>query len=162
MRDMTTEKADIFTLAKFGDLEAFIKKFSKEDINKKSENGSGLLHYAISGNKFDIVEFLINKNIDINMTNSDGQTALHLICVNPNIDVAKKLLEKGIDINIRDKYDNNAMWTSVFNCRGKNYEMVRLLMKHKPDILTKNKAGRSPIDFAKQINDGILLEILEQ
>jgi uncharacterized protein len=160
MKYMPTEKADIFTLAKFGDLETFKIKFDIGDINKKDENGSGLLHYAISGNKFDIALFLINNNIDVNMTNSDGQTALHLICINQNLNVAKELLQRGIDINLRDKYGNNAMWTAVFNCKGRNYEMVELLMKYNPDISTKNNAGRSPLDFAKQVGDEKLINIL--
>ncbi len=159
---MPTEKADIFTLAKLGDLETFKEFFINEYINIKNEYGSGLLHYAISGKKFDIALFLIQNTIDVNTTNSDGQTAMHLICINQNLEIAKELLEKGIDINLRDKYGNNAMWTAVFNCKEKNYDMVRLLMKYNPDISTKNKAGCSPIDFTKKINDKVLLEILEQ
>lgn len=158
---MPTEKADIYTLAKMGDIESFVKNFVAEEINNKSEYDSGLLHYAISGNKFDIAMLLIDNNIDVNMINADGQTALHLISINNNLDIARELLQKGIDINIRDKNGNNAMWTAVFNCRGKNYEMVRLLMSYKPDITTKNKAGRSPIDFAIQIKDEALINILQ-
>lgn len=74
----------------------------------------------------------------------------------------KALIQKGIDVNIRDKYSNNAMWTVVFNCKGKNYEFVELLMKRTPDTTTKNKVGRSPVDFANQINDTRLLEILNR
>lgn len=44
-----TEEADVFTLAYFGDFEAFKKKFVVEKINKKSEVGSGLLHLSIVG-----------------------------------------------------------------------------------------------------------------
>lgn len=159
---MPTEKADIFTLAKFGDLESFKEKFDAQLINSKSKHGSGLLHYAISGKQFDIALFLIEKGIDVNMTNSDGQTALHLIAVNQNVEVLKALIHESVDVNIRDKYGNNAMWTVVFNCKGKNYEFVDLLMEQAPDIKTKNKAGRSPIDFATQINDSKLIEILSR
>ena len=156
---MPSEKADIFTLAKFGDLETFKSKFNVSEINKKSESDSSLLHYAISGSQFDISTFLINSGIDVNLTNSDGQTALHLICVNQNIDVAKELLKKGADINIRDKYGNNAMWTAVFNCKGRNYEMVELFMTLNPDIMTKNNAGRSPLDFAIQVGNKKLINM---
>ncbi|MGI6085763.1 MAG: ankyrin repeat domain-containing protein [Acetivibrionales bacterium] len=113
------QKKQIFTLVRFGDPETFKSKFNISEINKKSESGSSLLHYAISGSEFDIASFLINSGIDVNLTNSDGQTALHLICVNQSIDVAKELLKKGADINLRDEYGNNAMWTAVFNCKGR-------------------------------------------
>lgn len=157
---MPTEKADIFTLARLGDLETFKSKFNISEINRKSEKGSSLLHYAISGSKFDIASFLINSGIDVNLTNSDGQTALHLICVNQNINVAKELMQKKADINLRDKYGNNAMWTAVFNCKGRNYEMVDLFMNFNPDVLTKNNAGRSPLDFAMQVGNEKLINIL--
>ncbi|WP_218668079.1 ankyrin repeat domain-containing protein [Virgibacillus proomii] len=110
---MPTEKADLFTLAKFGDLKSFKEKFDIELINRKSDDGSGLLHYAILGNNFDISSFLIEKGIDINMRNTDGQTALHLICMNQDLKVADKLLQRGIDMNIKDKYENNALWVAV-------------------------------------------------
>ncbi len=159
---MPTEKADIYTLAQFGDFESFKSKFSKPEVNTKSKNGSTLLHYAISGGKMDIALFLINNGIDVNITNSDGQSALHLICVNQNINIAKILLEKGADINLRDKYGNNPMWTAVFNCKGRNYDLVELLMEYRPDITTKNKAGRSPLDFAMQVGNNRLINILLQ
>jgi uncharacterized protein len=86
---MPTEKADIYTLAKFGDLASFISNFDQNLLNEKSSSGSGLLHYAISGNRFDIASFLIDQGIDVNMTNADGQTALHLVCVKPGFNCCK-------------------------------------------------------------------------
>lgn len=157
---MPTEKSDIFTIARFGDLETFKRNLDISEINKKSESGSSLLHYAISGSKFDIADFLIESEIDVNLTNSEGQTALHLICVNQSICVAEKLLKKGADINLRDKYGNNAMWTAVFNCKGRNYEMVELFMTFNPDIMKKNNAGKSPLDFAIQVGNEKLIDIL--
>ncbi len=54
---MPTDKADIYTLAELGDLKAFNDKFKIENINKKDEYDSGLLHYAITGEQFDISIF---------------------------------------------------------------------------------------------------------
>lgn len=157
-----TEKADIFTVAQYGDIQTFTEKFSSvHDINLK-RNGSSLLHYSIAGRRFDIAQFLLDRDIDENMSNSDGQTPLHLISVCQNLQVAECLLQKGADLNIRDKYGNNALWTAVFNCKGKNYEMVELFLKYEPDVTTKNKAGRSPLDFALQVGDEKLIHILQE
>lgn len=160
LNNMPTENADIFTLAKFGDLEKFKDSFDIKLVNQKSSNGSGLLHYAISGNNFEIASFLLDKGIDINMTNVDGQTALHLICVNQDLKVANELLKRDIGINLKDKYGNNALWTAVINCKGENYEMVELLMNHQPDTSNENSAGRSPLGFAKQVGNERLISIL--
>jgi ankyrin repeat protein len=104
---MPTEKASIFTIAEMGDLENFKKKFRIEDINKKSEYGSSLLHYSIEGNKFDISLFLIENGIDLNLIDSEGNTALHYIGNTQNVEIAKLILEKGADLEIRNKYGNN-------------------------------------------------------
>jgi ankyrin repeat protein len=159
---MPTEKADIYTLAKFGDLETFKKALRIEDINKKNESGSGLLHYSISGGKSDIAMFLIENGIDVNQTNENGQTAVHYICNYPNIEVAKKILDCGGDINKKDKYGNNALWTAVFNCKGRYYDMVELFMEYNPDTITKNNAGRSPLDFAIQVGNDKLIGLLNK
>lgn len=157
---MPTDKADIFTLARLGDLATCKSKLNRCEINQKSDSGSSLLHDAISGNKFDIALFFINSGIDVNLTNSDSQSALHLICINQNVDVAKELLYRGANLNLRDKYGNNAMWTAVFHCKGRNYKMVKLFMAFNPDISTPNKAGKSPLDFAMQVGDEKLINIL--
>lgn len=158
---MPTNTADLYTIAKLGDLELFKEKFDIQLMNIKNERGSSLLHYAISGKQFDIALFLIEQGIDVNLKNSDGQTALHLLASNQNINILNELLHKDVDVNIRDKYGNSAFWSAVFNCKGKNYEFVELLLKKSPDIRTKNNAGRSPLDFALQINDTKLITLLE-
>jgi uncharacterized protein len=159
---MPTEKADIFTLARFGDIESFKNKFKLEKINNKDEFGTALLHYAIVGKNHDISLFLINNGIDVNMVDENGNTSLHLIAEHPNLDVAQAILNRGGDLNIRNKYGNNALWTAVFNCKGWYYDLVNLFMQYNPDTQTKNKAGRSPIDFAKQVGNDKLIGILER
>ena len=48
---------------------------------------------------------------------------------------------------------------SVFNT-CEDYQMVRLFMKYGADAHHKNKANRSPIDFAQQIEDVDMVKIL--
>lgn len=159
---MPNENADVFTVAKFGDIDHFIRIFDVEYLNSKSEFGSGLLHYAISGRQFDIAMFLLDNGIDVNMQNIDGQTALHLICMEQtrNIDITREILQKGVNVNIQDKYGNPAIWTAAFNCKGRNYDTVQLLMSYNPDISIVNNVGLSALDIAIRSNDDVLLNIL--
>ncbi|WP_226535914.1 hypothetical protein [Fictibacillus halophilus] len=46
---MPTDKANIFTIARFGDITLFKNKFVLEKINEKDEFGIGLLHHSIAG-----------------------------------------------------------------------------------------------------------------
>lgn len=41
------------------------------------------------------------------------------------------------------------------------YDMVELFMKYAPDVISKNNAGRSSIDFAKQVGDEKLMNMLQ-
>jgi uncharacterized protein len=159
---LPTDKADIFTIARFGDITLFKNKFVLEKINEKDEFGIGLLHHSIAGENFDIAMFLIKNRIDVNLTDEDGNTSLHLIAENPNINVAKEILNRGGDISIRNKYGNNPLWTAVFNCKGRYYDLIDLFMQYNPDTKSKNNAGKSPTDFAKQVANVKLISMLEK
>ena len=62
-------------------------------------------------------------------------------------------------INIIDYYGNNPLWYAVFNAND-DYCLVKLLVKYGADALSKNNAMRSPLDFAKQIEDTEMINIL--
>lgn len=152
----------LFSIAQYGTFDEFVQEFELNILNQKNDNGSSLLHVAIAGENFDVAQFLVDQGIDVNLVNRDGQTPLHLIATKNNIKLAKILLESGADISIRDRYGNNPMWTAVFNCKGKFYDMVELFCKYKPDVTTKNNAGKSPLDFAIQVGNEKLIKLLQQ
>lgn len=69
------------------------------------------------------------------------------------------LLQEGAKVNIIDCYGNNPLWYAVFNAND-DYCLVKLLVKYGADALSKNNAMRSPLDFAKQIEDTEMINIL--
>ena len=69
------------------------------------------------------------------------------------------LLAKGGKVNILDSSGNNPLWYAVFYADG-DYQFVKLLIKYGADALSKNKAMRSPLDFAKEIGDEMMTKIL--
>lgn len=158
---MPTDKAELDTLAYFGDFTKFKDKFDISKINNIYASNSNLLNISITGKQFEISNFLIEAGIDLNLVNDKGQSALHLICINQNIDTAKLLLENGANLLLKDKYGNTPMWTAVFNCKDRNYDMVELFLKYKPDIVSKNNAGMSPLDFAEQVGNQKLISMLK-
>ncbi|GFZ34457.1 hypothetical protein CSC2_49830 [Clostridium zeae] len=151
---------DIFSIIRNGEKELYKSYIGSIDINIKNEYKQSLLQEAIAFKKSDIAFDLLNRGINVDSQDYRGQTALHFICFHPNILLAKEILEKGADINIRDIYGNNALWSAVFNCKGRYYELVELFMKYNPDINTKNNAGRSPLDFAIQTGFNKLIDLL--
>ncbi len=149
----------IFTLASTGTIEEFKSSFVPANLNDKDSNGSSLLHYALADEQFDVAEFLIEEGINVNLTNANLQTSLHLIALKKNKEMTQKLLEQNADLNAIDKFGNQPLWTAVFNARG-DYRIVELFVSNGANSNNVNKAGRSPLDFAKQINDKVLIQIL--
>lgn len=62
-------------------------------------------------------------------------------------------------MNIVDIYGNNPLWYAVFNAHD-DYKIIELFMEYGADTTTKNNAMRSPLDFARQIGDDVVIEIL--
>ncbi len=151
---------DIFQIVRCGEFEIYKSEIDKLDINVINEFGQSLLHEAITSKREEIALDLISRGIDVNRKDSKEQTALHFLGFHPNIKITENILENGGDLSIKDVYGNTPLWYAVFNARG-NYDLVKTLLKLKPDVNSKNKAGRSPLDFANQIKDNALISLLK-
>jgi len=149
-----------FQAIRLNELENYKNLIEKEDINIVNEDGQGLLHEAISHNNTFIGLDLIWRGIDINKQDNNGQTALHFAASFSNEELAKAIVKAGGNPNIRDNHGNNALWTAVFNARGK-YNIVKIYKEAGGDSLSKNNAGRTPLDFSKQIKDESLIALLQ-
>ena len=156
-----SENNEIFSIIRVGTYEQYEKNIVVVDIDCCNEYKQNLLQEAIAASKNDIAKDLINRDIDINHQDSNGQVPLHYCAQYLNIEIARLLLSKNADINIEDAYGNNPLWTAVFNARG-DYRMVELFIEYNANIYHLNKAGRSPLDFAKQIDDTKLVQILSK
>ncbi|MDY3538313.1 ankyrin repeat domain-containing protein [Riemerella anatipestifer] len=131
---------------------------SKNVNNFVDEYGRNLLQNAIIDNPM-AIDFLIEVGIDINHIDSNKQNALHFCAEYANYELAELLLKKGIYKNQKDIYGNTPMWRAVFNADGE-YSLVKLLKKYDCDFLSKNNNNKSPLDFAIQIGDNELQNIL--
>ena len=67
------------------------------------------------------------------------------------------LLEKGINVDKVDNFGNTSLWKATFEARGKNYDMIPLLLSYNANFNFKNNYGISPLDFAKEIGDKKLI-----
>lgn len=150
---------EIFSIVRNGLYDQYLKLITNIDINSQNEYGQNLLQEAIEANKDKIAIDLVNKRIDINHQDDKGFSSLHYCAQFSNINIAELLLKNNANINIVDSYGNNPLWTAVFNT-CEDYQMVRLFMKYGADAHHKNKANRSPIDFAQQIEDVDMVKIL--
>jgi uncharacterized protein len=142
------------------DISAILSAIDSADINVTSRNHQNLLHEAIAWNKPAIAIELIHRQIDVNCQDKDGMTPLHYTAWYHNLETAALILNHGGDISILDRHGNTALWYAVFHAKGKHYDLVELLMKAGADPASKNSHGKSPHDFAAQINDVHLMQLL--
>jgi len=151
---------DLFQAIRQNDTDFFYSHIDNIDVNQIDEDGQNLLHEAVAYSRNQLAKDLIARNINVNHKDVNSQTPLHYAANNKEIELARLILNNGGDLNIEDKYGNQPLWTAVFNAKG-DYEMVKQFMGFNPDINHKNKAGKSPLDFAQQINDQELISILK-
>jgi ankyrin repeat protein len=104
----------------------------------------------------------MRRHVDVNAQTTTGSTPLHYAAAHSNTNAARLILSHGGDVTIADKHGNTPLWTAVFNARGK-YELVELLLQHgAAQVATrKNLHGKSPLDFATQIGDAHLMQLLQ-
>ena len=149
----------IFSIVRNGLYDQYLKSIRSAGVNCQNEYGQNLLQEAIGANRDEVAVDLVSRGIDINHQDNRGMSPLHYCAQYLDIQIAELLLKNKADVNTVDSYGNNPLWTAVFNAND-DCKMVRLLVKHGADANHKNKAGRSPIDFAQQIEDADMVKIL--
>lgn len=132
------------------------------DINIRDEDGQCLLHEAAASKNEQATKELIRCGIDVNAKDKHGQTPLHFAANRSCAALVRLILSNGGDFAIQDEHDNTPLWTAVFKARG-NYATVATFLEFgAAQVATlKNRYGRSPLDFAKQIGDSELVGLLE-
>ncbi len=143
-----------------GDQEAHLRSaLDGECLDTTNEFGQSLLHEAIAYRRPRLARLLVERGIDVNHQDHNGQTPLHFLASHPDLDLASRVLAAGGDPNRLDRHGNGALWAAVFSARGE-YGFVELLLRHGADPRLRNRAGRSPLDFATQIGDKALVNLL--
>ncbi|SCM25738.1 conserved Plasmodium protein, unknown function [Plasmodium chabaudi adami] len=113
-------------------------KENKDQTNKKyyiikdytDANKNNVLHFAVYGNNFENVKFIIQNTDLINSINSDNQNGLIISILNKNTEISKYLLENNIDYNQKDKHNASPLLYSLIT---QNYEIFNILIE-KNDI----------------------------
>jgi len=134
--------APLHLVAHFGHLNLFKYLISetKVDINLPTSTGATPLMFAISGQKFDLVEALLKEKAEVNAQMNDGCSALHLATA--NIKIVEILIEHGADINMRSDIHK----TPMIQAAGLGHlDVVQYLIEKKADINVSTINGETPL-----------------
>ena len=100
-----------------------------EEINKNDGNYK-LIHYFVrNGVKFDIIKYLIDKNIDLSYQNIWGNTPLHYACSYARKNIIEYLIEKIDKVDIKNNDKKTPVQILGGNHLISNDEKKSLIMK---------------------------------
>lgn len=151
---------NLFQMVRRSDkVDEIVSAIDSADIDMIGENGQNLLHTAIAHDKTEIGVELVNRQIAVNWQDDRGMTPLHYTAWHNTPKLAELVLQNGGDPHIRDSHGNTPLWYAVFFARG-DYALVELLLNAGADAKSENAGGKSPLEFAEQIGDGALAELL--
>ena len=132
------------------------RKISRPDVD---EYGRSALWKAASKGDIASVKSELAAGVDPSAADDAGYTPLHIAVQERQVEVIALLLQHGADPNRADKHGNGPLWTAVYwACRrdhtDQNIEAIRLLLNSGANPDQKNRAAKSPRDFAATAGGG--------
>lgn len=169
-------KSTLYAEALMGTYENFLEKFKEGDQYKIDDNGENLLWTAMSNSgieRYKMVTFLIQKGSDVKILSKNGSSLFLPLFTKgrTNIELTTQLcrlfIEKGVDITVLYKPDNTVMFKYLLTwVQVSEQELIPiydLIFSQKGlKLLTKDKYGFTPLEFAKKNNDrNIVVKYME-
>ena len=103
---------------------------------------------------------MLDGGMPIDIVDRAGMTALQSAAMLKQTDVIHKLLQRGADVNKRDRDDGR----TALHCsaRKNNTDAIRLLLQNGASTTIKDNEGRTPIDYALEVNSQEAVLLLQQ
>ncbi|MFA8300061.1 MAG: ankyrin repeat domain-containing protein [Hyphomicrobiales bacterium] len=99
---------------------------NSDNINHQSNDGTTPLHLSICLEKYDIVNYLIDRGADIHITDHGESAAIHMASYFGNIDLVTRLVERGASFDKETKQGNLPIVLAV---NERHTEVVKFLYK---------------------------------
>uniref|UniRef100_A0A131Y8L9 Putative proteasome prosome n=1 Tax=Ixodes ricinus TaxID=34613 RepID=A0A131Y8L9_IXORI len=151
----------VCTLAYDGKFEALKQQFcsDKTIISKKDLAGRIPLHWAVSGKRKDIVNFLLQQGSPVDCADEAQWTALMIASSVGHADIVSSLLERGAQVNAV----NQTGHTSLHYAASKGHlEVARLLLEQHADVNARDHMGSTPLHRAASLgHDHVVRLFLE-
>ncbi len=134
---------------------------AKADVDAKDNNlGATALLGAAEYGHAGVVELLLSNGADANAKDKRGFRALAQAATNGHLETVRLLMTHKADVNAQDdKYGATPLMGAAANG---HYAIVQHLLEHGADSKTKDKNGRTALEFARQKGHSKVLELLER
>ncbi|XP_029652975.1 E3 ubiquitin-protein ligase MIB2 [Octopus sinensis] len=126
----------------------FIGAGANLDISDRFHNTA--LHYAVIGQRCDVVALMLSKGADVNIQDVQGNNPLHLALKKKvSQDIMEALLMTGGRHTIRVNQRNEHGCTPLhLACDGGYTDIVRLLLTSRADVNTGDNLGNTPLHLS--------------
>ena len=160
LEKMSNSYLDISAAGYSGSLEdsRILKLMFAYGANAKNMNNFSTLSGAISKNRDENFNFLLENGFDVNATGKKGDSILALSSYDPShLKMTKILLENGADVNATN--DNNA--TALLSAiRKGNIKNVELLLEYGVDVNHVDRDGNTAVAKAVKFDNAEILKLL--
>ena len=115
------------------------------------------LIFAASYARVDMVKLLVANKADVNSATEYGITALQCACDARNIQMVSFLLQHKAHIETPETRGQHGFKSALTRAimGTVSFPIVQLLMDSRADLFSQNNLGRTPIDNARRIWDGL-------
>ena len=137
------------------------------NVNLTFEKGRTVLFHAVSRRSSNVVQLLIQSGASVNAGDIDGYTPLHIAAIQNLDDMADLLLVNGANSSAKlirpggtglCAGDTPLHAAVAFNSMG----VVELLLRNRVPINEKNKAGLTPLYYAKSYKRDSIYTLLKK
>jgi ankyrin repeat protein len=144
--------ATIHMAATKGDLQTLKKEIdSGVDINLQNKKyAQTALDLAVYHERFDAVEYLLDKGADTNVRMKNGQSALFTAAYMGKNRMITSLLQHGAVVNIEDNAGDTPLHRAA---EGGHPAAIRLLIEHGAKVNAANKNRSTPLHIAAEFNN---------
>jgi len=138
-------------------------KVYKDGDEKNVFDGKSLIFFSLSNtdlpSRYEISNFLLDKNIDVLCKNDEGETVLHVLLGQRKNDIeetyrlCKRFIENGVNINEKDGKGQVALIYIIrMNKSDEELEKLYNLYFSQPnlDFNSKDNTGFSAIEYARK------------
>ncbi len=144
-------QADLFQTVLNNDLVALSTQYLQiaEANYLLSDDGYGVLAFAVANGQSQSVKVLLDLGIDINKSTQKG-TALHAAAQRGNLELVKLLVGYGADINATDIRDQSPLIIATLN---RNTEVVNYLLSLNVNLEIRDIRQMTAMDYERKIRN---------
>ena len=162
---MTLELFKYLKESKWDKFKNYIDENVDEDYNIYDNNYNYLLHYIINYNKYDLLNFFLEKieTIKLDILDTDERTILYVPIKYNYMNIIKLLLkisEKIIGIPIIDLRDKNGYTALHYTIIFKNLELFKILIESKSNPYIKDNLSNDSFLLSIQYNNYEMVKYL--